>query len=234
MKFANLDGQAATLISYGRVLRDDARKWFLFGHEVTDALNHETIGPDQVIKWLKIALFDPYPRGLEMKDRIERQISQLPDEARFIVAADKTRKRIDCQDLFSMFIEYLWRSTLRHMKKRESCFIPWPDMPNQDQYRDVENADVGFEIAIAVLALATPQQCDRVSEACKMAGLGPPFLFSESSAAAYLFQLNAEDGNPPSSQVALVVDIGAGTAVCCTLIKLLDGCLTPLSGPTNI
>jgi molecular chaperone DnaK (HSP70) len=221
--FGNLDTQAATVISYGRVSEDINNERFLFGHEVLDALDRGTITPDKVIRWLKVALFDPSQSGLNMKHRIEQQISNLPDKARFIVKPNGITREINCQDLFSLFLGYLWRSTLRHMKTREKCFIPWEDLPNQDQYREVDTANVQFDIAVAVPALATPQQCDRISEAAKMAGLGAPFILSEPSAAPYyLLQSDFEDGDSPASQVALVVDIGAGTAVLSNLIQSPD------------
>jgi hypothetical protein len=212
--FANQNAQAATVISYGKVSKELDEERFLFGHEVIDALDRGTIMPHQVIRWLKIALFDSSQSGLNMKHRIEQQISSLPDKARFVVEPDGTSREINCQDLFSLFLGYLWRSTLRYMSTRETCFVPWQYLPNQDDYRGIDTADVQFEIAIAVPALATPQQCDRVSEAVKMAGLVRPFILSEPSAAPYfLLQSEFEDGILPASQVALVVDIGAGTAV---------------------
>jgi molecular chaperone DnaK (HSP70) len=214
VKFANLDTQAATLISYGKVSQGNSRERFLFGSEVADALEHGTIAPDQTIKWLKIALFDSSPNALICKHRIEEQINQLPDEARFIVSTNGVKRKINCHDLFSFYLGYLWRSALRHMRKKETCLVPWPELPSQDEYWDVNTADVEFEIAIAVPALATPQHCDMVSEAARMAGLTSPSIFSEPSVAAYyLLQLDFEEGHLPTSQVILVVDIGAGTAV---------------------
>ncbi len=233
--FANFDTQAATLISFGRASQDDAKERFLFGSEVTDALNQETIAPDQVMRWLKIALFDSSPSGLLMKRRIEQQISHLPEEARNVTAADGTIKEIKCHDLFAFYLGYLWRSTLRNMKTQENCSMPWPDLPHQDQYRGVDTAGVEFEIAIAVPALATPQQCDMVSDATRMAGLAAPFLFSEPSVAAtYLLQYDFERGFPPSSEVVLVVDIGAGTAVWPTLSLSLKEPLISLAGLADI
>lgn len=212
--FANLETQASTLIAYGKASNDDTEERFLFGSEVTDALNHETIAPEQIIRWLKIALFDTSPSGQDIKSHIEQQISRLPEKARFVAEADGTHRQLNCQDLFAFYLGYLWRSMLRHMKKTENCSVSWPDLPSQDKYQGIDTGVVEFEIAIAVPALATPQQCDRVSEAAKMAGLATPFLFSEPSVAAYyLLQREFEEGDEPTSRVVLVVDIGAGTAV---------------------
>jgi molecular chaperone DnaK (HSP70) len=233
--FADLDMQAATLVSYGKSCGDDAEGRFLFGSEATDALDQGTIVPGQIIKWLKIALFDSSPEGLVMKQKIDKQISRLPVEARSVTVAGGTSREINCHDLLSMYLGYLWRSTLQHMKGKENCLMPWPDLPHQDKYRDVDTADVEFEIAIAVPALATPQQCDMVSEAARMAGLPTPFLFSEPSVAAYyLLQRDFEYGNPPTSEVVLVVDIGAGTAVWPLLTIGLYRMLIPLSGFADI
>jgi molecular chaperone DnaK (HSP70) len=233
--FPDLDMQAATLVSYGKSCGDDAEGRFLFGSEVADALEQGTIVPGQIIRWLKIALFDPSPYGLVMKQKIEQKISRLPVEARSVTVADGTSREINCHDLLSMYLGCLWRSTLRHMKGKENCSMPWPDLPHQDQYRGVDTADVQFEIAIAVPALATPQQCDMVSEAARLAGLATPFLFSEPSVAAYyLLQRDFEYGNPPTSEVVLVVDIGAGTAVWPLLTIGLYRMLILLSGFADI
>jgi hypothetical protein len=225
--FADFDTQAATLISYGKVSQDDTEERFLFGNEVVDALDRKTIVPSQVIRWLKIALFDTSQSGLEHRCRIEVQIGQLPEEARYTVTAIGRRRLIDCIDLLSLYLGYLWRSTLRHISKKEKCQLSWPDLPNQHQYRGVEALDVEFDIAIAIPALAQPAECDLVLKAARMAGLVAPSLFSEPSLAAYyLLQRDFEDGNPPTSQVVLVVDIGAGTAVWHTTSNAWSACLS--------
>ena len=229
--FAN-QMQVPTIMAVGPSDKDETR--LLFGEEVEYAVSRRKILPENIMRWIKIAAFDQSAAAQDDRQQLHDQIRSLGHEFQFRQDehSDESR-RLSVMDLFSEFLGFLWRSSLKHMKADRPS-LPWDLFESQEQYRGVNVTDkMQFEVAIAVPALSSPEQVHAVIDAASAASLPPPFPICEPAAGLYcVLQRDCENANLTGRHLAnsfIIVDIGGGTAVCTVrdMLSVISGFKPP-------
>jgi hypothetical protein len=105
--------QVRTQIAAGK--SDEGFTRLLFGREVDQGLvraQHQ-IRPCDVMKWFKVGSFDTSTTGMVDRERLEAQMARLPLQFKAHRAGEREWEVLSCIGLYSEFLGYLWRSTLR-------------------------------------------------------------------------------------------------------------------------
>lgn len=187
----------------------------LWGRELTLALDELRISPEQVIRFLKPAIYAEETRRAD-RERIERQIDRLPQAIQFSNSTNLAtgNTRLTFLDLFSDFLGHAWRYTLRKIKERYPA-LPWPEPSDAEAYRDFDPcSQTTVEVVIPLPAGSKPQHVGMVIEAARQAKIPSPYIVAEPAAAyAYDVQIKTDAHGPVHlAMCTIACDIGGGSA----------------------
>ena len=187
-----------------------------WGDQVLTPLQRGTLQSETVFWGLKAALFgDDHELSRKDRDRIEKQIGDLPDSLRYSALDEDVTtgsRQLRCEDLYSMYLKQAWRYILLKMKY-EYPQLPWTSKSINEDGPLLRDCDIDVECVIPLPADAKPHHINAVVKAAMQAGIPAPYTVLEPAAAyAYDIQDRTENHGPVSYTYCLiVVDMGGAS-----------------------
>ena len=187
-----------------------------WGDQVLTQMQRGTLESETVFWGLKAALFgDDHELSRKDRDRIEKQIGDLPDMLRYSALDEDVTtgsRQLRCEDLYSMYLKQAWRYILLKMKY-EYPQLPWTSKSINEDGPLLKDCDIDVECVIPLPADSKPHHINAVVKAAAQAGIPAPYTVLEPAAAyAYDVQDRTENHGPVSHTYCLiVVDMGGAS-----------------------